>query len=153
MREVKTTLLLFKWIEEEPENRICSEFGIGPGDIRAVVESARWLSHAMSEIARLLGLDVVHTAKSLERRLEHGVKEELLPLVSVRDIGRHRARKLFKAGFRTPKDIIEAPVHEVEDILGRGIAMRVLKNLGVSDVVSKSDDNVKYKGQRSVFEF
>lgn len=153
LREVKTTLLLFKWIEEEPENRICSEFGIGPGDIRAVVESARWLSHAMSEIARLLGLDVVHTAKSLERRLEHGVREELLPLVSVRDIGRHRARKLFKAGFRTPKDIIEAPVHEIEDILGRGIAMRVLKNLGVSDVVSKSDDNVKYKGQRSVFEF
>ncbi|RLG22658.1 extensin [Methanosarcinales archaeon] len=153
LREVKTTLLLFKWIEEEPENMICSEFGIGPGDIRAVVESARWLSHAMSEIARLLSLDVVHTAKSLERRLEHGVREELLPLVSVRDIGRHRARKLFNAGFRTPKDIIEAPVHEVEDILGRGVAMRVLKNLGVLDVVSKSDDNVKYKGQRSVFEF
>ena len=56
----------------------------------------------------------------LSMRLRHGIPEEMLQLVSIRGIGRVRARILFEAGYRTVKDIAEASPEELERLPGIG---------------------------------
>src|ERR1041385_7118657 len=46
----------------------------------------------------------------LGMRLEHGIKEELLPLIRLRGVGRVRARVLYGSGLRTPKDLQGGPI-------------------------------------------
>ncbi|PCN50664.1 hypothetical protein B6U99_03345 [Candidatus Geothermarchaeota archaeon ex4572_27] len=40
----------------------------------------------------------------LSRRIRHGVKEELLDLVSIEGVGRIRARALYARGYRTREE-------------------------------------------------
>ncbi|MEM3674334.1 MAG: DEAD/DEAH box helicase, partial [Candidatus Methanomethyliaceae archaeon] len=118
LEEVKTALLLKDWIEESPEDSIVERFDVGSGDIYSFVESARWLIHSTHELARLFGFtESIGPLRNLYLRIENGVKEELLPLVSLRGVGRVRARALYSAGFRTledlraasPSDLIKVP--------------------------------------------
>lgn len=48
-----------------------------------------------------------HTNTHVQRRLEHGVAEELLPLFRIGPdlVHAHRARALFDAGFKTHEDL------------------------------------------------
>lgn len=67
------------------------------------------------------------TVKDLSRlrvRVEYGVGEELLQLVSLRGIGRVRARNLFNSGFKGIKNIKEATVEELSKVpaLGKALA-------------------------------
>ncbi len=55
--------------------------------------------------------------------MNYGVKEELLPLVGLRGIGRVRARALFNAGFAGMKDIGRAPVERLAGVQGIGDAI------------------------------
>ncbi|MGC8936128.1 MAG: DEAD/DEAH box helicase [Candidatus Methanomethylicaceae archaeon] len=106
LEEVKTALLLKDWIEESPEDSIIERFDVGSGDIYSFVESARWLIHSTHELAKLFGFsESIASLRSLYLRIENGVREELLPLVSLRGIGRVRARALYSAGFRTLEDL------------------------------------------------
>lgn len=106
LEEVKTALLLKDWIEESPEDGIIERFDVGSGDIYSFVESARGLIHSAHELAKLFGFsESVAPLRSLYLRIENGVREELLPLVSLRGIGRVRARALYSAGFRTLEDL------------------------------------------------
>ncbi len=118
LEEVKTALLLKDWIEECPEDSIVERFDVGSGDICSFVESAKWLIHAAHELAKLFGFtESIAPLRNLYLRIEKGVKEELIPLVSLRGIGRVRARALYSAGFKTledlklasPKDLINVP--------------------------------------------
>ena len=122
--EVKTALCLRDWINEVDENEICEKFSIAPGDLRRIVETAEWLSHALSRIASDFGKSV----PNLETRIRYGVKEELLDLVSIRNIGRVRARKLYNAGIRCKEDII-ANKSKIGRIIGEKIAEKVLREL------------------------
>jgi len=122
--EVKTALCLRDWINEVDENEICEKYSIAPGDLRRLVETAEWLSHALSRIAGEFGKSVPR----LETRIRYGVKEELLDLVSIRNIGRVRARKLYNAGIRSKEDII-ANKSKIKKILGQKIAEKVLREL------------------------
>lgn len=122
--EVKTALCLRDWINEVDENEICEKYSIAPGDLRRLVETAEWLSHALSRIAGEFGKSVPR----LETRIRYGVKEELLDLVSIRNIGRVRARKLYNAGIRSKEDII-ANKSKIKKILGQKIAEKVLWEL------------------------
>ncbi|MCQ4152647.1 MAG: DEAD/DEAH box helicase [Archaeoglobi archaeon] len=122
--EVKTALCLRDWINEVDENEICEKYSIAPGDLRRLVETAEWLSHALSRIAGEFGKSVPR----LETRIRYGVKEELLDLVSIRNVGRVRARKLYNAGIRSKEDII-ANKSKIKKILGQKIAEKVLREL------------------------
>ena len=106
LEEVKTALLLKDWIEESPEDSIVERFDVGSGDIYSFVESARWLIHSAHELAKLFGFtESITPLRNLYLRIENGVKEELLPLVSLRGVGRVRARALYSAGFKTLEDL------------------------------------------------
>lgn len=124
LSEFKTALCLYEWINEVDENEICDKFSIAPGDLRRICETAEWLSHALARISKEFGKNF----PGLDKRIRYGVKEELLELVSIRNIGRVRARKLFNAGIRTKEDII-ANAPKVAKIIGAKIAEKVLREI------------------------
>ncbi len=103
--DLKTAALVSDWMEEVPEESITSAMGIGPGDIRAKVDRMDWIVYAMSEIAYIFNPDAIRRIRPLSVRIRYGVKEELSDLVTLRGVGRTRARLLFKAGYRNRDDI------------------------------------------------
>jgi helicase len=114
LTEVKTSLLLMDWISELPEDSIVERFDVGSGDIYAYVESAKWLIHSAHEVAKLLKYEEsLRPLLDLMVRVENGIKEELLPLVSIKGVGRVRARALFSAGFMTTDDLKRAQPSEL----------------------------------------
>jgi helicase len=137
LAQIKTASTLERWIEETPEEEIVKHFGIGPGDLRTLLELADWLLYSASEISRVLKLRrVARPISEVRIRIRYGVKEELLDLVSLRGIGRVRARNLYQAGFITRKEIGKATIADLSKVptVGKTIAedikSQVEKGLG-----------------------
>jgi helicase len=98
---------LYEWINESTEKRIYEQIGIEPGDVHRIVEVSNWLISSIFEIAKLLGRsDLLPVIFSLQNRIKHGVKKELVPLVQIKDIGRARARSLYSSGIHMPNDLL-----------------------------------------------
>ncbi|MDD1660291.1 MAG: ATP-dependent DNA helicase, partial [Methanomicrobiales archaeon] len=66
---------------------------------------------------------------AMETRMKYGVKPELLPLVSLRGIGRVRARRLFNQGFTSPQAMAAAGQDVLTPLLGRAITAQVLSEI------------------------
>ncbi len=117
----KAALSLKLWIEGLTEGDIEEKVGIEPGDLRGLAETGAWLCYAFSEITRLLRKrKLADWLNILSMRLKHGTPEEMLQLVSIRGVGRMRAKVLFEAGYKTVKDIAEATPRELERLPGIG---------------------------------
>ncbi|HMA04990.1 MAG TPA: ATP-dependent DNA helicase [Methanomicrobiales archaeon] len=129
-RALKTALVLADWTEEVGEAMICERYGINPGDIYSFVESLQWLVHAAARLSSRFAPHLAGPVRDMETRVRSGVKEELLPLVALRGIGRVRARRLFNNGITGPDAIRGAGVDRVASIIGRGIAEQVFAQLG-----------------------
>lgn len=132
LSEIKTASLLMQWIEETPEDKVVGHFGVGPGDLRTLVELSDWLLYSAGEIGKVFGLKEVEKPLSFLRvRVFYGIKEELLQLVSLRGIGRVRARNLYNAGYKTLKDIKGAAVEDLVKIptIGKAIAEDIKKQV------------------------
>ncbi len=112
LAELKTALVLYRWIEEDTEDELYDNFGVGPGDIHRLVEAGEWLLYAAGALARLLRLPQGDLER-LRERVRHGVREELLELVRLRGIGRIRARVLYGAGYRSLRDLAAASEEEI----------------------------------------
>ncbi len=125
MREFKTALCLYDWINERDEDVICAKYGIAPGDLGRVVETAEWLFHALTRIFEYYGNDLAVKGAKLGDRIRHGVREELADLVRLKWIGRKRARKLYNAGIKSIDDLA-AKRDLAERLVGRRIVERVL---------------------------
>lgn len=111
LTEVKTACMIYEWIDEIREEVIHEYFGVGPGDVRRLVDNVKWLFHCAYELAKLFKLSrILPLLIKLERRVSYGVKEELLGLVSLRGIGRVRGRSLYDAGYRNIADLKKADV-------------------------------------------
>ncbi|MDA8087079.1 MAG: DEAD/DEAH box helicase [Nitrospiraceae bacterium] len=124
LSELKTASVLMQWILETPEENIVNHFGIGPGDLRTLVELADWLLYSSGEICKVLGPKEAARGLGVARiRVNYGVKEELLPLVGLRGIGRVRARALFDAGFPGLEDIGRAGAGQLAQVPGIGEAI------------------------------
>jgi helicase len=127
----KTAFLLEDWINEVPENEIVKKYDIGPGDLYNIVETARWLLHAMRELARIYNFNCVPELTELIVRVENGCKKELLNLVQLRGIGRIRARALFNAGFKTISDLRKASTEKLAQVktIGKRLAESIKKQV------------------------
>jgi helicase len=134
---LKTARLMEDWASEIDEDTITQRYGVGPGDIRGKTETADWLLGAAESLASELDLggDVVVGVREAKKRVEDGVREELLDLVGVREVGRKRARRLFDAGLETRADLREAPKATVLAALGgkEKTAETILENAGRQD--------------------
>jgi helicase len=134
---LKTARLMEDWASELDEDAITQRYGVGPGDIRGKTEAAEWLLGAAESLATELDLggDVVVGVREAKKRVQDGVREELLDLVGVREVGRKRARRLFDAGIETRADLRDAPKSTVLAALGgrEKTAETVLENAGRQD--------------------
>ncbi|HEC81380.1 MAG TPA: ATP-dependent DNA helicase, partial [Thermoplasmatales archaeon] len=119
--DYKTAMLLEDWINEVSEAKLSSRYGVGPGDIHVIVETAEWLLHAMRELARIYRFEVVSDLTDLVLRVRHGCKKELLNLISLRGVGRVRARVLYNAGFTTVSSLHGVSVDTLARIPGIGV--------------------------------
>lgn len=122
--EVSRSMLgLVGWIEEKTEQEISELYGMESGDIHRSVEMARWLLRSMAEIATHCRLPDVHKdLETLRTRVIYGVGSELVPLVSIRNVGRVRSRALYRAGARNPNDVAAMPLDRIRTVCKVGMA-------------------------------
>ena len=128
-RSLKTAMVLQDWAGEVGEAMICERYGINPGDIYGLTEGVGWLLHAAARLSRAFAPDHAAPVAGMETRVKYGVKPELLPLVSLRGVGRVRARRLFNQGITTPQAVAAAGQDVLTPLLGRAVAAQVLAGI------------------------
>jgi len=130
LKSIKTAMLFESWISEVTEQQIIDNFNIYPGDLRNLLSSIDWLIYSMAELSRIMGDNKgLGFLKRLRVRIGSGIKDELFELVSIRGIGRVRARKLFNSGIKSVADILAANYEKLSGIIGPGVAKKIKENL------------------------
>ncbi|AXR76395.1 ATP-dependent DNA helicase [Natrarchaeobaculum sulfurireducens] len=131
---LKTGKLLEDWADETDEETITERYKIGPGDLRGKVDTAEWLLGAAESLAREVDSEWTVAVREARARVEHGVGEELLELVSVGGVGRKRARRLYAADIEEPADLRTVDKGVVLGVLkGEKTAETILENAGRED--------------------
>ncbi|MBD3156129.1 MAG: DEAD/DEAH box helicase [Candidatus Aenigmarchaeota archaeon] len=131
MQSVKTAMLFESWIEEVTEDKLLSKYRVAPGDLYYKLKNADWLLYSLNEMGLLLGKKkVLGKIRKLRVRTKYGVREELLPLVRLKKIGRVRARTLFDHNLKSVSDLRKVPLPSLSRIIGPKIANSIKKQLG-----------------------
>jgi helicase len=132
LSDLKTAFLLEDWIDEKPYDALVLKYNIWPGDVHTIVEMAEWLLHATREFARMYNFSCVSDVNNLLIRVQNGCKEELLNLVTLKGIGRVRARALYREGFKTVNDLRNVPVDRLAKIkvIGTAVAKNIKQQIG-----------------------
>ncbi|MCE5296598.1 MAG: DEAD/DEAH box helicase [Euryarchaeota archaeon] len=142
LSEFKTAMTLDEWINETDEEKILDVMGIGPGDLRSKVDLAKWLIYSMREMSNLFNKEAYPPLTDLMKRMEHGVRQELLGLVSLRGIGRVRARSLYSKGFTDVDKISKADLRTLASVIGIGDTMAKRLKEQVGGPMEPSEDPV-----------
>ncbi len=131
MRSIKTSMFFESWMDERPEDYILRRFKVAPGEIRWRLQIADWLLYSIYELALLLGMrDILNDIKKTRVLLKNGIREEILPLVQLKGIGRVRARKLYDSGIKTIESLRNVPSDVLSKTIGPYTAYDVKVQLG-----------------------
>lgn len=152
LSSIKTALFMNEWCEEMDEEYLLEKYNIRPGEIRAKLEISDWLLYSCIEIGKIISLnDLLKEMMKARTRLKYGVKEELIPLLKLKSIGRVRARKMFRNGLKTIGDVKRMDISALSKLIGRGTAESVKEQLdqGEEGPVSKH----KRKGQMGLSKY
>jgi helicase len=129
-KSVKMAKVLEDWINEKTEEQILQKYSLTPGELYSRLQIADWLLYSLHEIALIIKKKHLLTPlKKLRLRIEKGVKEELLPLISLEGIGRVRARKLYNHGFKSLEDLRKVPLESIARVVGEKIAAKIKSQL------------------------
>ncbi|MBD3309877.1 hypothetical protein GF351_01520 [Candidatus Woesearchaeota archaeon] len=151
VKAVKTTFMFMDWIDEKDEEFILEHYSARPGELRIKLSIADWLLYAADELCRILNLKAqIREIRKLRLRVKAGAREELLPLLRLEGIGRVRARKLFNNKIRAIKDVKEARLPTLTQLLGSKTALKVKEQV---DETVKPVKKGKRKGQVSLKKF
>ncbi len=120
MDALKTAYMLMDWMDEKDMNEMIERYGIGPGDVHMRVEIADWLLYSYLRLASLEKVLYIKNLDDLWIRVKYGIRNELLDLVQLPNIGRVRARRLYTMGYRSINDIANADVKKISGIQGFG---------------------------------
>ncbi len=151
LNSIKTALMFNDWINEKDEEFLLEEYNIRPGELKVKLELADWLLYATEELTRMLQFQsLLKEILKLRLRLKHGVKEELLPLIRLENIGRIRARKLYFNGIRDIADVKKSDLMKLTQIVGRNIAVGIKKQVGEEILEVKKG---KRKGQINLSDY
>lgn len=129
MNSIKTTNFMMDWMNEVGEDLLLEKYNIRPGEIRSKLDKSDWLVMSMQELAKILLLRDANALQKVRTRLKMGVKEELLPLVKLKGIGRVRARKMFNNNIKHVRDIRHVSLGQLEGILGKKTAENLLEEI------------------------
>lgn len=147
LKSVNTAWMFERWTEESTEDEILSKFRVTPGDLRSRLTNADWLLYAMNELALLLEYKkILKDIRKLRVRMKYGVKEELVPLVRLRQVGRVRARRLYRHNLRSLSNLRKIPLRSLEKIVGPKIAAIIKKQLGENVEEVKDEKQLTLKG-------
>ena len=125
---IKMAHVMQDWISEKNEKYMEEEYGLLPGEFYNILENTKWLVYSLSEISKVMQLRK-REINEISIRIKNGIKAELIPLVSMPEIGRVRARKLYSAGITSLKLLKEAGLERLSSLLGRGVAQKVYSYL------------------------
>jgi helicase len=128
LQDMRTVMVIDAWIQELREDSILEKMGVEPGDLHRAVDSADWLLYSLGELARLFDkFELIKEAEFLRKRVQSGIKAELVQLTRLDGIGRVRARSLYSAGFTTLKSVRDASVEKLAlvDRIGPKIAKKI----------------------------
>jgi helicase len=118
------------WMNEEEEEYLLEKYNIRPGETRYKISISDWLLYSLKELSIIL--DKKWLVKEIEKvrvRIKYGVKEELLGLLRLKNIGRVRARKMYNSGLKTLKDVKNADMSKLKNIIGEKMALNIKKQL------------------------
>ena len=148
---VKTALFFRDWTEERTEEALLDAYSIRPGETRVKLAIAEWLLYCLEEISRILQFKhLLSPLRRIKLCVINGVKEELLPLLQLRHIGRVRARKLFNNKIKDLKAVKEADISLLAQLVGATVAADVKRQLGQNIEPVKEN---KRKGQISLQDY
>lgn len=148
---IKTALMFNDWVNEKDEEFLLEEYNIRPGELKIKLDNADWLLYASEEICRILHYQsLIREITKLRLRIKYGVKEELLPLLKLEQIGRVRARKLFRNKIKDIKDVKKSDLSKLVQILGEKVALNIKKQVGEE---TKEIPKGKRKGQISLVDY
>jgi len=130
LERFKTAMMFNDWMDEKSEEFLLEKYGLAPGLLRIKLNTMDWLAYAASEISHFFDredrLKLKKALQDVRLRLKHGVKEELLPLITIKGIGRVRARKLYEMGYKTRAKIAHAKHEKLAPVLGKKTAEKVI---------------------------
>ncbi len=118
MRAAKTAIILNEWINEVPINTIAENFDVGPGDIQAKSSSADWISYSLYRLSSMFDKLMEHRLLQFNERIKEGVKEDIIKLIEIPQIGRVRARRLYDNGYISLEKIAGADKNNISNIFG-----------------------------------
>ncbi len=160
LNSIKTSFIFKEWIDENSEEYILEKYNVRPGELKYKINIADWLLYSLEELAILLKKHFLITEiKKLRLRLKYGAKEELLPLLRIKNIGRVRARKLYNNRIRDVKDIRNSDITKLVQLLGKSTALSLKKQCGLDlnpekiIVPEQKKKGRKRKGQRNLGDF
>lgn len=134
MAAVKTSAMFLDWISEKDEEDILDRHNVRPGEFHSMKTILDWLMYCAVELAKIRSQPrLAECASRLRIRLQYGAKEELLPLLKFKDIGRVRARMLYNAGVRSIKDVKSASLGLLAGIVGPSIAKSLKEQVGMEN--------------------
>ncbi len=132
LEKFKTANMFNAWLSEKSENYIYSTFNAPPGLLHQKVEILQWLTYAACEIGKILKFPQIKQLMEMHIRAKYGIGKELIELISIKGVGRVRARALFNAGFVNKDMLRKASVDEVARILkSKKIAEEIKKEVEV----------------------
>jgi helicase len=152
---IKTTIFFTEWLDEKDEEYLLEKYDVRPGEIASKKDIADWLLYSLEEISRLLKLHpLIKEIAKLRFRLKYGAKEELIPLLQLKNIGRVRARIMFKNNIKDIADVKKVDITTLAQLIGKSVAIDVKKQVGQEF----SEDKVivkehKRKGQKNLNDY
>jgi len=152
LKSIKTALFFYDWINEVDEEHLLEQYSIRPGETRAKLSLADWLLYSSEEMCKLIKLHgMIKEFEKVRMRLTYGAKEELLPLLRLKNIGRIRARKLFNNKIKGIEDVKKADLGLLTQLVGKQIALSIKKQVGEDLREEKVQvKETKRKGQTSI---
>jgi len=149
LNTIKTTEFFIEWLDEKDEEYLLEKYDVRPGELHAKKERADWLLYSSEELSKLLRMQVLmKDIAKLRFRLKYGAKEELIPLLQLKNIGRIRARKMFDNRIKDISDVKRVDLTTLAQLLGKTVALDIKKQVGqeLSEEKQKISEN-KRKGQ------
>jgi helicase len=117
-KAAKIAMIFLDWIEEIPIRNIEDKYNIGYGDIQSRSSTLEWLLYSMARLAQMFRPEAQRRCDMLALRVREGIREEIVSLTTIPGIGRVRARRLYVAGLRTPKEVARSTVERISSIFG-----------------------------------